>query len=217
MTDTMPVYRAALKDSSHPMYSIAWDLFRKKFNTEKVAQRHADRRDEILPFLYTILDTEELLLDTSLGEGFAPINAVQLLGQWQVVEAIPRLLTYLMDDDDDEIYIINDRASYALQQMPPEAIDPVLEFGQEEAHAMDAMFILTEIGKGDERCFEFICSVFERQTHEIDIIAVAESLAINNLDKAEVYLQEQGRKKRYRRYRSDFERIIAEVRRGDWE
>lgn len=209
------VFRLALKDSTHPMYSIAWDIFRSKFNPDKVAKRHGEHRDEILPFLYEILDAEELYAEGSLGSGFAPINTLSLLGAWQVVEAIPRLLTYL--DADDEDTIVTDRAAYALQQMPPEAIDPLLEYGQRDrARAMDAMFILTHIGKGDERCFEFICRVFERMSEEFDIITVAECLAINNLDKAEAYLREQSQKKPFRRYKSDFEHIIEAIKAGNW-
>lgn len=215
MTD-LPVWRVALNDSSHPMYSIAWAVFREKFNTERVADKFADRRDEILPFLYAILDADELYAERSLGGGFAPINAVSLLGEWQVVEAIPRLLTYLDDNDNDDA-IVNDRAAFALQQMPPEAIEPLLEHGQrDEARAMDAMFILTHVGKGDDRCFAFICNVFERMTDAFDIVTVAECLAINNLEKADVYLQEQSEKERFRRYKSDFKKIIEEVKRGDW-
>lgn len=214
MTD-VPVWRAALNDSSHPMYSIAWDVFQERFNTERVAQKHAERRDEILPFLYAILDTDALYAEGSLGSGFAPINAVSLLGAWQVVEAIPRLLGYLDEEDDDAI--VKDRAAFALQQMPPESIEPLLAYGQQdEARAMDAMFILTHVGKGDDRCFAFICSVFERMKQEFDIITVAECLAINNLEQAEAYLQERSKKGRFRRYQSDFEKIIAEVKRGDW-
>lgn len=214
MTD-VPVWRAALNDSSHPMYSIAWDVFQERFNAERVAQKHAERRDEILPFLYAILDTDALYTEGSLGGGFAPINAVRLLGMWQVIEAIPRLLAYLDEEDDDAI--VKDRAAFALQQMPSEAIEPLLAYGQQdEARAMDAMFILTHVGKGDDRCFAFICSVFERMKQEFDIITVAECLAINNVEKAEAYLQERSKKGRFRRYQSDFAKIIAEVKRGDW-
>lgn len=210
----IPLYRVALKDSSHPMNSIAWDVFRETFNTEKVVQKHAERRDEILPFLYSILDSEDLHLEGSLGNGFAPINAVSLLGAWQVVEAIPRLLNYIDEDDDD--LIIKSKAAVALQQMPPEhVIEPLLKYGQNEAKALDAMFILTHAGKDDKRCFNFICKMFEQQTDEFDIITIAECLAINDITKAEDYLQQQGKKKPFSKYKSDFEKIIAEVKRGD--
>ena len=59
MTD-VPVWRAALNDSSHPMYSVACDGFQERFNAGRVAQKHAERRDKILPFLYAILDTDAL-------------------------------------------------------------------------------------------------------------------------------------------------------------
>lgn len=213
----LPVWRAALTDSSHPMYSIAWYLFREKFNAARVAEKYADRRDEILPFLYAILDEDSLHHEGSLGDGYAPINAVNLIGAWQVVDAIPRLLAYLDNDEYDDDTFISDRAAFALERMPPEAIEPLLEYGQlGEDQAMTAMFILTRVGKGDDRCFAFICSVFERATTELDITTIADCLAANNLDKAEAYLREKSQHGRYRRYRSDFEKIIESNRRDDW-
>lgn len=211
----IPEWRKAINDSSHPMSDLAWRLFQEEFNAEKTAKRYADRREEALPFLYLILDADELYYEQSLGSGYAPINTVSLLGEWQVVEAIPRLLPLITDDDDQELLV--DRVVFALEKMPPEAIEPILEYGQEEAHAMDAVFILSKIGKGDERCFDFICSVFERMTTEFDIITVAESLASNNLKKAESYFQEKTQKGPLRRYRKVLQKTIKQVKAGFWE
>jgi len=217
MTD-LPVWRIALNDSSHPMYSIAWDVFGRRFNVDRTAKKYEDRRDEILPFLYAILDSEDLYMENALGEGYAPIHAVDLLGEWQVLEAIPRLLAYVDDEnDEDDDIIVNGRAALALEKMPPEAIDQLLEYGQrDDKRAMSAMFMLTYVGHGDERCFDFICSVFERMKTEYDIITVAECLADNNLEKAEVYLLEKSKQGRFRRFKSDFKGIIEAARRDDW-
>jgi len=208
-------WRKAINDSSHPMSDLAWRLFQEEFNVEKTAKRYADQREEALPFLYLILDADELYYEQSLGSGFAPINAVSLLGEWQVVEAIPRLLPLITDDDDQELLV--DCVVFALEKMPSEAIEPILEYGQEEAHAMDAVFILSKIGKGDERCFDFICSVFEHMTTEFDIITVAESLASNNLEKAESYFQEKTQKGPLRCYRKVLQKTIKQAKAGFWE
>jgi hypothetical protein len=80
----------------------------------------------------------------------------------------------------------------------------------------DAMFILASIGKGDDRCFDFIADVLEQQTAEIDIISTAESLALNNVDRTETVFQKITQKGRFRRYRDDFEKIIKQVRAGLW-
>ena len=214
MTD-QPEWRRALNDSSHPMYNFAWHLFSPRFDARKVSERFADRRAEAVPFLMTIIrDVDELYHEGSLGGGHAPINAADLLGEWQVAEAVPLLLTLL---EDRSMSVLADSAAHALEQMPPETIDTILEFGQNEAHAMDAMFILSKIGKGDERSFEFICKVFEGKTDKFDIITVAECLAINNVTKAEVFLQEKARHKRFRRYQDDFQKIIDEVKARQWE
>ena len=209
-----PEWRRALNDSSHPMHSFAWYLFSPRFDVTKVSERFADRRAEVVPFLMTIIrDVDELYHEGSLGGGDAPINAVTLLGEWQIAEAAPLLLNLL---EDRLMGVLADSAAYALEQMPPETIDTILEFGQNEAHAMDAMFILSKVGKGDERSFEFICKVFERRTKQLDIITVAECLAINNVTKAEAFLQEKARHKRFRRYQEDFRKIIDEVKAGLW-
>jgi hypothetical protein len=179
-----------------------------------VARRFADQREEIVPFLYAVIDDKRLYAEKSLGRGYAPPHAISLLGQWQVVEAVPRLITIL--EESHVLDIVSDRAAGALKQMPPEAIEPVLAFGQKEEHAMDAMFILASIGKGDDRCFDFIADVLEQQTAEIDIISTAESLALNNVDRAETVFQKITQKGRFRRYRDDFEKIIEEVRAGLW-
>ena len=132
-----------------------------------------------------------------------------------MLEAIPRLLAYVDDDVDDEDadVIVNGRAALALEKMPPEAIEQLLEYGQrDDNRAMSAMFMLTYVGQGDERCFDFICSVFERMKDEYDIITVAQCLADNNLEKAEAYLLEKSKKGRFRRFKSNFEGIIEQAK-----
>lgn len=209
-----PEWRRALNDSSHPMHSFAWYLFSPRFDVTKVSERFADRRAEVVPFLMTIIrDVDELYHEGSLGDGDAPINAATLLGEWQIAEAAPLLLNLLVDEYMDVLY---DSAARALEQMPPETIDTILEYGQHEAHAMNAVFILSKVGKGDERSFEFICKVFEGKTDQLDIITIAECLAINNVTKAETFLQEKARHKRFRRYQEDFRKIIDEVKAGLW-
>lgn len=204
----IPVWRAAIKDSEHPMHNIAWYLFSEKFNVERVARRFADRRDEILPFLYAILDDGELDEVEALGSGYAPINAVRLLGEWQVIEAIPRLFVYL-EDAYYEFSMIYDQASIALEKMPAEAIDQILEFGKDGDRAADVVFALAKVGRGDDRAFDFIAKHFERIEHELDVKAAAKCLAINDVEKAESFLQKKAKDKRYRQYKRDFEEIIS--------
>ena len=196
----IPVWRAALNDSSHPMHSIACDVFQEKFNAERVAKKHAERSDQIVPFLYAILDTEELHFMESPSGGFAPPNAIELLGEWQVAEAAPRLLNYISDEY--EATLCQEYATFALQKMPPAIIEPVLMYGQQsEAQAREAMFILAHVGRGDERCFKYICSMFER-VQDSEMLDVAEFLAINNLKQAKKFLRRQSKKRRFRHYKS---------------
>lgn len=208
---TQPIWREALNDSTHSLHNFAWLLFGQRFNAPKVAQRFADQQAAILPMLDVILDDEALYLDNAIGGGSAPINAVSLLGEWQIVEAVPRLLTIIRENEDDPLLVVADRASYAMGQMPPAAIEPILAFAEEnEERATSAMFWLAKVGQGDERSFAFICTVFERMTGDFNIMSAAESLVTNNVERAAPYLMAQSEGGRFKKYRQDFQRLIAE-------
>jgi len=219
MTD-LPEWRKALNDSSHPMNRIAWDLFREQFNVQKVAERHADRRDAIIPFLYLIIDTEELQYESAPGGGFAPINAVKLLGEWQVVAAVPRLLSIIQEDEDGAFILTND-ARLALENMPPEAIDILLEYVQKDPYTdtEDVLSILAIVGKGEDRVFDFICRTFEKIVREKgDVITAAEFIGVNNPKKATAYLEEQLKKGLFTEYQISYIRdFIKEVKAGHWD
>lgn len=215
MSDTIAIYRQALKDSTHTLSSIAWELFRQQFDVKRVAKKYTERQAELIPFLYVLVDDKKLYEEGALGSGYAPINAVRLLGEWGIVDAVPRLLTIIEEEDRD--IIIADQAAVALEKMPAEAIDAILEYGQKENQDISAAFILTRVGRGDDRCFAFITQVFERVTDELDIISIAECLVSNDVDKAEVYFEEQTKSRKYRRYRQDFQAMLEEKRSGLWD
>jgi hypothetical protein len=108
-SETTPVWRQALNDSNHPLYSAAWTIFSSDMNLDAADKRLADHKDRIIPFLMDILDTPALLDDTALGSGYAPINAVSLLGRWKVIEAVPRLLTIVEKQDFEDLIWIGPR------------------------------------------------------------------------------------------------------------
>lgn len=64
--------------------------------------------------LVAVLEDEALLCETGPGAGWAPIHAVELLGELRSVEAIEPMLRLLADSD--FLDIVHDRI---LQQMPP--------------------------------------------------------------------------------------------------
>ncbi len=218
-TDTTPVWRQALKDSSHPLYAASWLIFSEKMNPEVAAQRLADQKEQIIPFLYTILDTPELYLDTGLGSGHAPVNAVQLLGRWQVLDAIPRLLEIVSEDTDFDD-MITDRSVQALEDMGPAAVDLVLQAAQ-NAKKPDLRIvygsILARSGRGDPRVWTYLVKLFERQKDEWDIRFAAEHLLHNDAEAGIAYLQERLRRGKYSRpLREALEKYIEDARKGEF-
>lgn len=124
MSEELPIWRQALKDSTHPLYSAAWLIFSEKMKLDAADKLLAERKAEIIPFLLDILRTPDLQLESSLGGGEAPINAVELLGHWNVPEAIPDFIGIVEEDDWETI--LHDRILVALEKMGPEIIEPLL-------------------------------------------------------------------------------------------
>ena len=126
MDETVAIWRAAMKDETHPRHRAAWLLFSPKANAKSAARLLQEQSLDVIPWLYEILDTPELATETSLGKGKAPTQAVGLLGQWQVTAAIPRLLDIIAQHTWE--HDVFDEAISALQAMGPEALEPVLAF-----------------------------------------------------------------------------------------
>src|SRR5689334_13945201 len=98
-----PIWRQAIKDEQHPLHRAAWQLFSPSFNAPYTAQSLAAQKDEVIDFIYLILGADELYNEDSLGKGDAPINAVSLLAEWKVTEAIPRLISILETESEDTV------------------------------------------------------------------------------------------------------------------
>jgi hypothetical protein len=213
--ETLPVWRQALNDSNHPLYSAAWTIFSAEMNLDAADKRLADHKERIIPFLMDILDTPELHNETALGSGHAPINAVELLGRWKVMEAVPRLLTIVEEDWET---MIHDRAVVALGNMGPEVIDPVLQAaGQttDEGRRRTFASILGHAGKGDPRAYEYVKTVFGQQKDELDIEFLAEDLLVCNTEAGIALLEDRLKHRKYsRKLRKRLEKYIDDARKG---
>ena len=182
-------WRTAMKDEAHPRHRAAWFLFSPKTSAKAAARLLQEQSLDMIPWLYEILDTPALYLEASLGQGAAPVNAVGLLGQWQVTEAIPRLLTIIEQETwEDDVF---DEAISALQQMGPEALDPVLEFSEkvDKDKHVDLTAVVCRIGLGEERAFAYIQQVFEGEREDVLQSFVAGNLFELDPDRARDYLQ----------------------------
>jgi HEAT repeat protein len=216
--ETSPVWRQALNDSNHPLYSAAWTIFSPDMNLDAADKRLADHKERVIPFLIDILDTPQLSEETALGGGHAPINAVSLLGRWKVVEAVPRLLAIVEEQDFEDL--IWDRATTALEAMGPEAIDPVLQAAAQTTDTeLRTTFasVLSQAGKGDPRAFEYIKAEFAQQKDELDIEVLAEDLLMCNAEAGSALLEEQLKQAKFsKKLRKKLRRTIDDARKGDF-
>ncbi len=217
-TETAPLWRQALQDSNHPLYTAAWSIFTEKMNLDLAAQRLADQKEQVIPFLNTILDTPELYLPTSLGSGVAPGNALVLLGRWQVLEAVPRMLALI--DKYHQGEIAHDASVMALREMGPGALEPVLAAAQQTANRVQQITfgaILARIGKGDRRVWAYLVNLFEHQKADPALRMVAQQLLMTDPESGITYLQERLRRGKYNRsLRENVEQYFEMARKGEF-
>jgi hypothetical protein len=216
MLDAGSIWRQALKNSDHPLYSAAWVVFSEEMTFAVADRLLGDHKPQVIPFLLDILDTSELYLETSAGSGWAPIHAVELLGHWQVLEAVPRLLRILAEDD--WMSMVHDRAIVALRDMGPGVVDQLLPVAQQTTdneHQLTLASILSEVGQGQAQVYEYVRTVFDRQTTESNIEFMAESVLECNVEAGIALLEARLRQRKYsRRLRHVLEKRIDEARTG---
>ncbi|MFQ6102093.1 MAG: HEAT repeat domain-containing protein [Anaerolineae bacterium] len=124
-------------------------------------------REEAIPALIDLVEDEELQMEDSPGEGYAPIHAVQLLGELQAVEAIPALIDIVADVDMEAI--ISDTALYALKQIGQPALKPVLTFMRYSWNVevkVKLAELFSAVGQGDEQAYQALVAVWEEATWE---------------------------------------------------
>jgi len=133
MTDQPPVWRVAIKDSDHPLHQVAWTVFSPKMKADKAAKRLEARKDEAIPFLLLILQNEELAEEGSLGDGMAPVHAIDLLATWRVEDALPHLFDILVDEVHREnTTIMWDRTVLVLPYYGPQIVPRLLKLADED-------------------------------------------------------------------------------------
>ncbi len=216
-TESTALWRQALKDSSHPLYTAAWFVFTEKMNLDLAAQRLADQKEQVIPLLNTILDSPELYLPTSLGSGIAPGNALMLLGRWQVLDAVPRMLDLI--DRYAQGEIAHDASVMALREMGPGALEPVLAVAQHTDNRVQQIAfgaILARIGQGDLRVWAYLVNLFEHQKADPALRMVAQQLLITDPESGISYLQERLRHGKYSKsLRETFEQYFDMARNGE--
>ena len=217
MDDAIAIWREALKEAQHPRHQAVWLLFSEGSDPKSAARLLADHQAEVIPWLLEILDTPALYDKGSFGSGLAPANAVGVLGKWQVLEAVPRLL-HILETEDPET-LVYDHTATALEAMGTGALEPLLAFAEacneEDLHVTLAS-ILSQIGKGDERVYRWVLKVFNQQKRDHAVEFMAENLLAADAARAIPYLEACLQKRKYaRRTRAILQRRIEEARRRD--
>lgn len=197
--ETTPIWREAAKDPNHPLHEATWTLFREKMHLKRAAARLEPNKDTVIPYLLDILRNKDLRFREAIGDGYAPVNAAQLLGHWQVTEAIPDLWD-ILGDEEEETSLLWEAAIDALESMGPVIVDTAGEFIEQNPDMADtAASILSVAASGDERAYELIRGVFEQSDSEnwATMDYVSESLLYCDREQAIPYLEERIKTTRY--------------------
>jgi hypothetical protein len=199
VSDTIAFWREAITDSAHPRHRVAWLLFG-DHRTDYLVRELDAHKDELIPDLLVILDTPALYEVGALGGGDAAINAVSLLGAWRVTEATSRLLRILEEENDEpEPTAVSDRAIQALKNMGPSILEDVWQAAEraEGDWRFPLAEVLSGVGQGDTRAYEWVRALFDKQTERYDVDFTSSMLLRIDPDAAIPYLEACLSKRKY--------------------
>ncbi|NDJ85956.1 MAG: hypothetical protein GYB66_08730 [Chloroflexi bacterium] len=163
------LWRQALRNREHDLYVAAWTVFMENMSVEVADKRLAEQKEVVIPFLLEIIDDTYLFEKEAPGDGQAPLNAVRLLGEWQVRDALPKLLS-----------ILEVTASYnpiyrpliqSIGKMGPDVLDDVLTWVEEQPDLRsEAADIFVATKTTDPRAFDAVASWLEPEEYDLNHI-----------------------------------------------
>lgn len=148
-------------------------------------------REEAIEALIELASDEDLQLEDAPGEGYAPIRAVELLGELQAAEAVRPLIDIIAAaEDPDEI--IYSTAIFALKKIGPPAWEAILTFMRYSPN-IEAKLGLAEVvealGKRDEQAYQVLLDVWNEATWEEGRCLLAHALVTTGGEQALPVLQ----------------------------
>jgi hypothetical protein len=173
----------------------------------------------VIAFANILLDTPELYEESSLGSGTAPLNAAELLGEWQVAATIQRLVqTIEAGDTDSDLF---DLATMALLKMGTVVVEPLLDVASRAADD-EVRFVISEIlseaGQGDPRALDFLKKMFDEQREYYDILDIAESLLACNPQAGLNFIENRLQHRHYdKELRRALQSYLQEAREGGFD
>lgn len=147
-------------------------------------------REEAIPALINLATDEDMQMEDAPGEGYAPIRAVELLGELQAVEAIRPLIDIIADTEPDAI--IRDTAAYALVKIGSPVLEDVLAFMRYSRDTESKVMladVVHKVGQEDERAFQILLDVWNEATWEEGRCLLAHALARTGGERAIPVLQ----------------------------
>lgn len=197
MSELIALWREAMQNEQHPRYGVAWALFSPKTSSKAAARLLQDRSVEVIPWLLEIVDAPELREPSSLGKGKAPVKAVEILGIWQVTDALPPLMTIIETHTYREDLF--DSAINALQAMGPVALEAILDLFNRVEHEkkIDLTAPLSVLAGSDASVYAAIQRVFEQEATDDMKLFVAMSLMNMDAEQTKEYLRRAARKTRF--------------------
>jgi hypothetical protein len=131
-------------------------------------------RDRILalgpaavPELIAILDDEALLSETAPGAGWAPIHAVDLLGELRAGDAVEPMLRVLAGTE--FLDIVHDRILQRMPQIGAPVIEPALHAyadSRDDDFRLSLAAVLSRTGVRDEQIFTLLLERLDREPSE---------------------------------------------------
>lgn len=212
MSETIPVWREALKDEQHPLNRAAWMLFSKSFNLKYAQEALLPQQDEVVGFCNAILDDRSLYPVTALGSGNAPVHAIELLSAWKVEVALPRLLKIMDEEEWDTI--VYGTAADSIAVYGEALVEPLLEMaarktGDEQLVAIAGT--LADAAPGDPRTVEFVKQIYDSRKEDFEITYMAENVLVVDPEGGPDWLRERLRTRKYsKETRGKIEKAIAD-------
>ncbi|MBU0705345.1 MAG: DUF2150 family protein [Chloroflexi bacterium] len=147
-----------------------------RFTPEQLALCR-DHREDAISALIDLAADEYLQLEDSPGEGYAPIRAVELLGELEAVEAIPELIDIVAGTDPEAI--IYSTAIHALQKMGQPVREQILTFMRYswDVEAKIGLAEAIEVSSPDEQIYQALVEVWEEAAWEDGKCLLAYGLA----------------------------------------
>lgn len=217
MSEYKLLWQQAIGDSEHPLHQAAWLLFGAKMNLKYADRVLSPLREDVLTLIHHILDYPDLYMESGFGNGQGPIHAVEIIGHWQVTDAVPDLLNILDEFEWDDL--VHDKAILALENMPASIMPELIAWADKRDNdsKITIVSILKYIAKGDTQAFDWSARVFADTTNDHDIVFMAENLLSLDGERAIPVLEARINQRKFdREVREHIQDYIADYRAGNW-